>query len=64
MYNFIEDMLKEAREDINDMSPWPMGSKMFKVDDESTPLNDTDVDSFHMMTAKVLFACERVRPDI
>lgn len=32
MYEFIEDILKEARVDINGSYPWPADSKFFDVD--------------------------------
>ena len=34
MYDFIEDILKEARKDINGLFPWPAGNKLFEVNQE------------------------------
>ena len=64
MYNFIEDVLKEAKDDMNRLLPWPADSKLFTVDWESPRLSAEDADYFHIMTARLLFACKRVRPDI
>ena len=51
MNNFIEDVLKEAREDMNGMSPWPAGSNLFNVDPQLPRLNTADADYFHRITA-------------
>lgn len=64
MYDFIEDMLKEARDDMNGLSLWPVGSKLLKVDKKLSHLSKADADHFHRMTAQLLFGCKRARPDI
>ena len=58
MYNFIEDVLKDARDDINGLLPWPSDSKLFKVDRNLPRLSVEDVDYFPRMTAQLLFVCK------
>ena len=64
MYNFIKDVLKEAREDMNGTFLWPADGKLFSVDPQSPRLNTMDADYFHRITAQLLFACKQARPDI
>ena len=64
MYDFIEDVLKEARGEMNGTSPWPADSKLFNVDPQSPRLNATDADYFHRITARLLFTCKQAQPDI
>ena len=49
---------------MNGLSLWPTGSKLIKMDDESSPLSKADADYFHRITAWLRFACKRFRPDI
>ena len=64
MYNFIKDVLKEARGDMNGTSPWPADGKLFSVDPQSPKLDTMDAYYFHRTTAWLLFACKQARPDI
>lgn len=41
MYEFIEDVLKEATEDMKSTVPTPMAANLFEIDDE-LPLLDND----------------------
>jgi hypothetical protein len=43
-------------------SPW--NEHLFKVDEESPPLDKEKAELFHTVTAQGLFACKRARPDI
>ena len=56
--------MKEAKDDMNGLSPYPADSKLFTVDWESPHLSAEDADYFHRMTVLLLFACKQVRPDI
>ena len=64
MYDFIEDVLKEAREDMNGLSPWPADNKLFNMDNKLPQLNEKDANYFHRMTTRLLFAYKQVRLDI
>ena len=55
MYNFIEDVLKEAVEDMNSTAVTPASNNMFEIDNKSDPLDHDNADYFHQMTARVLF---------
>ena len=46
MYDFLEDVLEKAREDMNGTSKWPANSKLFEVDKESPKLIVRDQDYF------------------
>ena len=59
MYDFIEDIVNEARKDINRLSPWLAGDKIFEVNQESPCLSEVDADYFHRITELLLFACKR-----
>ena len=64
MYNFIEDLLKEARVDMNGTSPWPASATLFNMNKQSPELRKEYSDYFYHMTAHILFACKQERPDI
>ena len=49
MYDFLEDVLEEARDNMNGTSKWPANSKLFEVDKESPKLNVRDQDYFHWL---------------
>ena len=60
MYDFIEDILKEASKDMNGLFPWPTGNKIFKVNHESIHLSEVHADFFCIMTAQLLLECKIV----
>ena len=64
MYDFIEYVIKEARNDMNGTLPWPADSKLFNVDHKSPRLSTEYADYFHSMTKWLLFACKQARLDI
>ena len=53
MYDFIEDVLKEARDDMNRLSPWTLDNKLFNVDCKLPRLSEQDADYFHRMTTRL-----------
>ena len=64
MYDFIDDVLKEARNDMNGTLPWPADNKLFNMNCNSPRLSTEDADYFHRMTAQLLFACKQARLEI
>lgn len=46
LYDFKENVLKEVMKVTKGLSPWPVSSKLFEVDDKLTPLNDSDANIF------------------
>lgn len=57
-------MLNEAREDINELSPWPADNKLFTIDHKSPFLAKNNPDYIHMVTAFLSFVCKQARLDI
>ena len=64
MYDFIEDILDEARSDMNETFKLPANGKLFDIETTSKRLNVPDQDYFHWMVARLLFATKRAQPDI
>ena len=62
MYEFIEDVIKEARKDMNGTLPWPTDSKLFNMDRKSPCLSTEDANYFDRMTTWLLFTCKQARP--
>ena len=56
MYEFIEDMFKEARDNMNRLSPWLSYNKLFNMDCASPCLSGQNVDYLHRITTQLLFA--------
>ena len=66
MINFLEDILKEVegRRDMQGSAPNPAKENLFKVDEYSELLDEDEAEFFHRITAQLLFACKRARPDL
>ena len=64
VYNYIEDIIGSAPPDMNGTAPDPAMFKLFTVHDNLPSLEMAQVDFFHSMTARLLFAAKRARPDI
>lgn len=65
MVDYVRSMVSnfpESLEGRNVASPW--NDDLFKVDNDSKPLNDEKKKKFHTITAQGLFLCKRGRPDI
>ena len=64
MFNYLEDMIVEAADDLkNSRSYYHENNHLFKVDDDSPRLLQKDVDIFHCHVARPLFANKRARPN-
>ena len=66
MIDFLEDILKEVegRRDMQGSVPNPAKENLFKVDEYSELLDEDEAEFFHRITAQLLFACKRARPDL
>ena len=64
MYDYIEDIIASAPPDMRGIAPDPTRSKLFSVHETFPRLSPAEADEFHSMTAQLLFATKRVRPDI
>ena len=64
MYDYIEDIIASAPPDMRGIAPDPARSKLFSVHESSPRLSRAEADEFHSMTARLLFAAKRARPNI
>jgi hypothetical protein len=64
MYNYLEDILAEAPDDMNGKAANPASDHLFKVNEECDKLNPETNDFFHRTVARLLFASKRARPDL
>ena len=64
MYDFIEDLLGEAMEDMHRTAVTLVSDNIFEIDNKSDPLSPNLADYFHQMTVRLLFVSKRVRLDI
>ena len=64
MFDYIEDIIASAPLDMRGIAPDPAKSKLFTVNENTPKLNTAGADEFHSMTARLLFAAKRARPDI
>ena len=62
------EQLKEAiewlDEKLENIASSPVNKKLFTSDDDAQQLNYEKSELFHSIVAKVLFICQRARPDI
>ena len=65
MFDYLEDVIVEAVDDLkNSFSYYPGNNQLFKIDDDSPILLPKDADTFHRHVTRLLFASKRARPDI
>ena len=64
MYDYIEDIIGTPPSDMNGTVPDPARASLFTVDETSSLLDADGARFFHRMTARLMFAAKRARPDI
>ena len=64
MYDHIEDIINSAPPDMRGIAPDPARSKLFNVHKISPRLGTAETNEFHSMTARLMFAANKARPDI
>ena len=64
MSGYVDEILDYVKIRPNEKASTPATSKLFEIDDNSHPLNETDKNGFHSMVAKLLYMAKRVRPDM
>lgn len=64
MYEYLEDILSEATEDMDGTSRYPADKNLFQVNDDCEKLDSNKADYFHQMTTRLLYAAKRARPDL
>lgn len=64
IHDFIEDMLKEGRDNMNELLSCTADNKLLNVDCALSCLSGKDMDYVHRMTACLLFAYQQARQDM
>jgi hypothetical protein len=65
MVDYVKHMLEGFPKDqVEKSSKSPWNDNVFKVDEKSIALNDSERELFHTVVAQGLFLCKRARPDI
>ena len=60
----IEEAIEKFGEDLSTDAVNPAKSKLFTVTTDSMPLSEPKADTYHSVTATVLWLCKRSRPDL
>ena len=64
MYDNLEDILAEAREDFDGEDVTPPVSNLFQVDEACKKLDVPTADLFHRFVARFSYVVKRARPDL
>jgi hypothetical protein len=64
MDDCVENLLRDVPDDMAGAAATPAAANLFKADDAAKDLCCEEADIFHSLTARLLFLCERSRPDI
>jgi hypothetical protein len=64
MPDFIDGILEEAPMDMDGIAVTPAAGDLFTVRKDSDALDGPRADTYHRLTAKLLYLCKRARPDL
>ena len=65
MFDYLEDIIVECPDDLKKAtSIFPANDNLFKLNEDPPHLDNKKSDLFHRITARLLFAAKRARPDI
>ena len=64
MRHYIEEALEDFPDKINKKATTPARKDLFTVDDDSPRLNEERAQKLHSITMKLMYMCQRSRPDI
>ena len=65
MFDYLEDIIVMATEDLkNSCSYYPGNNQLFKVDDDSPSMPPNDAELLYCHDTRLLFASKRARSDI
>ena len=65
MFDYLEDIIVKCPNDLKKAtSIFPANDSLFKLNKDSPRLDNKKSDLFHQITARLLFAAKRARPDI
>jgi hypothetical protein len=63
MPDYIDGILDEAPADMDGTSVTPAAANLFTVREDVDKLDDDRAETYHRLTAKLLYLCKRARPD-
>lgn len=64
MENYIDNVLQELPDDMAGVATTPAAEHLFRTRDNAPKLDDIKKELFHKVTAQLLYACKRGRPDV
>jgi hypothetical protein len=64
MPDYIYGILDEFPGDMEGMAVTPAAANLFAVRDDVKRLDDKCAETYHHLTAKLLYLCKRARPDL
>jgi hypothetical protein len=64
MEDYVQDLLEEAPVEMDRVATMPAADHLFTVSETPNYPDNATSETFHHMTAKLLFLCKRARPDI
>jgi hypothetical protein len=64
MFDYIENLLEGAPDDMDGTAVTPAGVHLFDVNDSADKLCGAESDLYHHITAQLLYLCKRACPDI
>jgi hypothetical protein len=64
MSDYVKGILDEAPDDMDGTAVTPAASNLFMVQMDGEKLNDSNADTYHRLTAKLLYLCKQARPDL
>ena len=64
MTDYVDGLLSEMTDDMKGVAMTPAASHLNEVNDNAEKLSDTRRDTFHHLTAKLLYLSKRARPDL
>jgi hypothetical protein len=65
MEEYVKELLNSVKEEIGGgVAATPAAAHIYSVNPEAERLEQVQADTFHTLTAKLLFLCKRARPDL
>ena len=64
MDDYVEGILEEAPDEMAGFAITPAASNLFSVRKDAAKADDEHSETFHRITAKLLYLCKRARPDL
>jgi hypothetical protein len=64
MSDYVQGILDEAPDNMDGTAVTPAASNPFTLRTDAEKLDHGDADTYHRLTAKLLYLCKRARPDL